>query len=275
MLSLLRRLSETMFIDSHCHLDLPDYASDLDQVMQRARDVGISCMLTVATRIDNFERIVQLTERYNNVFCTVGLHPQETRESIIVNVEQLVELAKHPKVVGFGETGLDYSRSYNPRSYQEQNFRIHIKAARLTGLPVVIHSRDADHEMIAILKDEMTLCPFTGLLHCFSSGTALARTAVELGLFVSISGIITFRKTDLLAQIVTDLPNHHLLIETDAPFLAPIPKRGQRNEPSFITYTATKIALLKGMTVSEIAETTTKNFLGLFRKIDPISFVNK
>ncbi|KAF0140585.1 MAG: TatD DNase family protein [Rhodospirillaceae bacterium] len=259
-----------MLVDSHCHLDFPDYANDLDQVVWRARQAGVGCMLTISTHVSRFGQVLAVAERYDDVYCTVGIHPHEAGRETPVAVERLVELARHPKVVGFGETGLDYFYEHSPRADQQRSFRVHVAAARQTGMPVIIHSRDADDDTATLLKEERTKGPFAGLLHCFSSGPALAVLAIELGLFISISGIVTFRKAEALQAIVRTLPLDHLLVETDAPFLAPVPRRGQRNEPAFVTRTAAKVAELKGLPMAELSRVTTRNFLNLFRKIDRV-----
>ncbi|VBB68538.1 Putative deoxyribonuclease YcfH [invertebrate metagenome] len=263
-----------MLVDSHCHLDFPDYRTDFGQVLKRARQAGIGCMLTIATHASGFTRVLAVAEQHKDVYCTVGIHPHEVGREAPISVAQLVNLAQHPKVVGFGETGLDYRSAHSSHADQQQSFRVHIAAARHVGLPVIIHSRDADEDMVTILQEEMAAAPFAGLLHCYSSGPALATIAIKLGLFVSISGIVTFQKAERLGKIVSSLPITHLLIETDAPFLAPVPRRGQRNEPAFVVYTAAKVADLKGITMAEVACATTQNFLHLFTKIDSVLLKN-
>ena len=263
-----------MLVDSHCHLDFPDYADDLASVIERARRAGVGCMLSISTHVSRFERVLAVAERYEEVYCTVGIHPHEAGREAPVTPEDLMALARHPKVVGFGETGLDYFYEHSPRDSQQRNFRTHIQAARQAALPVIIHSRDADEDTAAILQEEMAKGSFHGLLHCFSSGQALAALAIELGLFVSLSGIITFRKAEILSAIVRDLPPDRLLVETDAPFLAPVPQRGRRNEPAFVVHTAAKLAALRGDSGAEIARATTNNFFDLFTKIDRDLFEN-
>lgn len=256
-------------VDSHCHLDFPDFAADLDAVMVRAAAAGVGTMLTICTHLSRFERVRAVAERFDNVFCTVGVHPHEAAAEEGISVERLVALAAHPKVVGFGETGLDYFYDHSPRDRQQESFRLHLRAARAAGLPVIVHTRDADDDTAAILKEEAATGDLTGLVHCFSSSAALAQAAIELGFLISFSGIVTFKKADDLRRIAADLPADRILVETDAPYLAPVPKRGKRNEPSFVAHTAACIAAARGSTEAEIAATTTANFFRLFRKAGP------
>lgn len=256
-----------MLVDSHCHLDFPDFQGELDQVVERARGAGVGLMLTINTHVTRFERVLAVAERFDEVYCTIGIHPHEAGTEPAADLERLIEASSHPKVVGFGETGLDYFYDKSPRDMQRASFRTHIEAARRTGLPVVIHTRDADADTAAILDEEMGKGGFTGLLHCFSSGRELAEKAVELGLFISISGIVTFKKSEALQRIVSDLPLDRLLVETDCPYLAPIPFRGKRNEPAYVAHTAAKVAELKGIPAEAVASATTANFLNLFTKV--------
>lgn len=256
-----------MLVDSHCHLDFPDFADELDAVVARAEQAGVGMMLTIGTRLSVFDRVLAVAERFPNVWCTVGIHPNEAANEGDTTVERLIELAKHPKVVGFGETGLDYFYEMSAVEAQQRNFRIHIEAAREAGLPVVIHTRDADEDMAAILAEEMVKGPFKGLLHCFSSSQQLADKALDLGLYISISGIVTFKKAEALKETVKTVPVDRLLVETDAPYLAPIPHRGKRNEPAYTAHTAAVVADLQGLSLSEITLKTTDNFMKLFNKI--------
>lgn len=256
-----------MLVDSHCHLDFPEFADELDEVVQRARDSGIGLMLTINTHVTRFERVLAVAERFPEVYCTIGIHPHEAGTEPQADVEKLVEAARHPKVVGFGETGLDYFYDKSPRDRQRASFRTHIEAARRAGLPVIVHTRDADDDTAAILAEEMGKGAFTGLVHCFSSGPQLAEKAVELGLYLSISGIVTFKKAEALQETVKTIPVDRLLVETDCPYLAPIPYRGKRNEPAYVTHTAAKIAELKNILAEELAQATTANFLNLFTKV--------
>jgi TatD DNase family protein len=256
-----------MLVDSHCHLDFPDFADELDDVVQRARDGGVGLFLTINTHLSRFERVLAVAERFPDVYCTVGTHPHEAGSEPLAEIGKLVELANHPKVVGFGETGLDYYYDKSPREQQRASFRAHIAAARQTGLPVIVHTRDADDDTIAILAEEMGKGAFTGLIHCFSSGPELAAKAVEMGLYISISGIVTFKKAEALQETVKGVPLDRLLVETDCPYLAPIPFRGKRNEPAYVAHTAAKLAELKGVAPEELAQATTGNFMRLFNKV--------
>ncbi|HLO74992.1 MAG TPA: TatD family hydrolase [Magnetospirillum sp.] len=256
-----------MLVDSHCHLDFPDFADELDQVVQRGRDNGVGLFLTINTHLTRFERVLAVAERFDDVYCTVGVHPHEAGSEPAAETERLLELARHPKVVGFGETGLDYYYDKSPRERQRESFRAHIAAARIAGLPVIVHTRDADADTMDILADEMGKGAFSGLIHCFSSGPQLAEKAVELGLYISISGIVTFKKAEVLQETVKGIPLDRLLVETDCPYLAPIPYRGKRNEPAYVAHTAAKVAELKGISAVELAEATTANFRRLFTKV--------
>jgi TatD DNase family protein len=255
-----------MLVDSHCHLDFPDLAEDLDEVVARARQAGVGHMLTICTHVTRFDRVLAVARRFEGVECTVGIHPHEAGNEPETSAETLMALAKDPKVIGFGETGLDFFYEHSPRDAQERSFREHIRAARESGLPVIVHTRDADADTIRILEEEQAKGPFTGLIHCFSSGIELAEKAVELGIMVSISGIVTFKKAEALRETVRAIPLDHLLVETDAPYLAPVPKRGKRNEPAYTAYTAATVAGVKGVSEAELARATTDNFFRLFTK---------
>lgn len=257
-----------MLIDSHCHLDFPDFADELDAVVARARNVGVGAMLTICTHVTRLHRVLAVAERFDDVFCTVGVHPHEAAHEPEVTAEQLIALANHPKVVGFGETGLDFYYEHSPRDAQIARFRTHIAAARETGLPLVVHTRHADAETAAVLAEEYAAGPFAGVLHCFSSGMQLAEKAIELGFYVSFSGIMTFKKSDHLRKVAAALPLDRILVETDAPYLAPVPKRGQRNEPAFVVYTAEEVARVAGVEGLAFQRATTENFFRLFSKAD-------
>ncbi|HEX3954557.1 MAG TPA: TatD family hydrolase [Stellaceae bacterium] len=252
-----------MLVDSHCHLDFPDFAAERDAVISRAHAAGVGTMLTIGTRLDQFSGVRAIAETHADIWCSVGAHPHEASDHEAVTARDLATLAAHPRVVGIGETGLDYFYDHSPRELQQRVFRTHIDAAKLTGLPLIVHTRDADDEMAAILRQEM---PPAGVLHCFSSGRALAETALEIGFYISISGIVTFKKADDLRAIVRDVPLDRLLVETDAPYLAPVPYRGKRNEPAYVATTAAAVAALKGVEPAELAEITTDNFFRLFAK---------
>lgn len=259
----------TMLVDSHCHLDFPDFDDDLDDVVDRAAKAGVGWMLTICTHPSRFDRVLGIAEAYDNVFCSVGIHPHEAANEPEVTAEHLIRMAGHPKVVGFGETGLDYHYLHSPRESQKQSFRVHIAAARASGLPVIIHSRDADADTLSILREEHAEGAFHGVFHCFSSGRELAEAAVGLGFHISLSGIVTFKQADSLRQTVRHVPLDRLLVETDAPYLAPAPRRGKRNEPAFTAFTAARVAEIKGLDESTFAGATTENFFRLFAKARP------
>ncbi|RWM21526.1 MAG: TatD family deoxyribonuclease [Mesorhizobium sp.] len=256
-----------MLVDSHCHLDFPDFAEERAAIVARALAAGIGRMVTISTRVKRFQQVVEIAESFDEVYCSVGTHPHNAAEELDVTVEELVRLSGHPKVVAIGEAGLDYFYDHAPRDAQAQGFRSHIAAARETGLPLVIHSRDADSDMADILEDETGKGAFPFILHCFSSGRRLAEIGVALGGYVSFSGIVTFKNSAELRAIATDVPRDRLLVETDAPYLAPIPFRGKRNEPAYVAYTARVLAETIGVSEAEIAAVTTDNFFRLFRKM--------
>ena len=254
-----------MFVDSHCHLDFPDFAEDLEGVVSRARAAGVGTMLTISTVLDKAEQLREITGRFDGVYRTVGVHPHESKDHEAVTVEDLENLCDDSGVIGIGETGLDYHYEHSPRAVQQASFRTHIAAARALDLPVVVHTRAADDDTLEILGDEMAKGPFRGLIHCFSTTRALAEGALALGLYISVAGIVTFKAADDLRATVRDLPLDRLLVETDAPFLAPVPNRGKRNEPAHVVHTARRIAELKGVELGEIEAATTANFFALFR----------
>ena len=255
-----------MLIDSHCHLDFPELTSDESGVLARARTAGVGGMLTIGTRLDQFERVRAIAERHDNVWCSVGVHPHEAKEEGQRTPDRLIEAARHPKVVGIGETGLDFFYEHSPRAEQAESFRAHIAASRETGLPLIVHTRDADARTVEIIEEEYRKGPFPGLIHCFTAGPELAESVLKLGFYISLSGIITFRNADELRATVTRLPLDRILVETDSPFLAPIPKRGKRNEPSFVVHTAERAAELFGVDGETLAKTTTANFFRLFSR---------
>lgn len=257
-----------MLVDSHCHLDFPDFADELDDVVARAGAAGVGLMVTICTEVRKFDRIAAIAERFDNVYCTVGLHPHEAATEPELDTARLIDCARHPKVVGIGESGLDYYYDHSPRDEQQRKFRAHIAAARETGLPLVVHTRDADADMGAILEEEMRAGGFTGVLHCFSSSRELAEKAVALGLYISLSGILTFKKAVELRETAMAVPMDRLLVETDAPYLAPVPNRGKRNEPAFVVHTAAKLAELRQMPMAELSRVTTENFLRLFTAVE-------
>jgi len=257
---------DTPLIDSHCHLDFPDFGDELDDIVARAGDAGISHMVTISTHLSKFPDVRAVAERYDNIFCSVGIHPHQAGTEKEVSVAELVELSQHPKVVGIGETGLDFFYEHSPRDIQERQFRTHIRAARETGLPLIVHTRDADTDTIRIMEEEYAEGPFPGLIHCFSATQELAERMIAMGFYISFSGIVTFKKADALRDVARVIPAERILVETDSPYLAPIPQRGKRNEPAFTAFTAAKIAEVRGITPSEIAQITTDNFKRVFAK---------
>lgn len=256
-----------MLVDSHCHLDFPDFASELDAVVGRARAAGIGRMVTISTRVKQQDTLRGIAERFDDVFCSVGTHPHHADEELDVSADDLVGFTRHPKVVAIGEAGLDYHYDNSPREAQERGFRTHIAAARATGLPLVIHAREADDDVARILEEETEKGAFPAVLHCFTGGRDLAMRAVALGHYVSFTGILTFKNSQAIRDIAAELPADRILVETDAPYLAPNPHRGKRNEPSFVTETARILAGVRGVSTDEIARQTTDNFFRLFAKV--------
>jgi TatD DNase family protein len=255
-----------MLIDSHCHLDFPQLAARLPEVLGAARAAGVARMVTISTHVARFERYRALTEAHEELFFTVGTHPHNAAEEPDVAVSEIVARSRHPRCVAIGEAGLDYHYDRSPRDVQRRVFRTHIAAARESRLPLVIHARDADQDMIEILRDEMGQGAFAAVLHCFSSGPALARAGVALGFYVSFSGILTFKRSDELREIAREVPPERLLVETDAPYLAPEPHRGRPNEPAYVVHTARVLAETVGFAPERLAELTTQNFYRLFAK---------
>ncbi|MDH6234664.1 TatD DNase family protein [Mesorhizobium soli] len=256
-----------MLVDSHCHLDFPDFAEERDDIVARALAAGVERMVTISTRVKKFPSILAIAEAYDQVYCSVGTHPHNAGEEIDVTADELIKLAAHPKVVAIGEAGLDYFYDKAPRDAQQQSFRHHIAAARETDLPLVIHSRDADDDMAAILEEESGKGAFPFILHCFSSGPALAEAGIKLGGYVSFSGILTFKKSEELREIAARVPHDRLLVETDSPYLAPVPFRGKRNEPALVVHTAKVLGETLGLSADEIGTLTTNNFFRLFKKM--------
>lgn len=254
-----------MLVDSHCHLDFPDFAEGLDEVVERARRAGVGRMVTIGTYVSRFDAVLRVAEAYDDVLCTVGVHPHNAAEEAAGSpVARLVELAAHPKVVGIGETGLDYFYDKSPRDAQQDSFRRHIRACLETGLPLIVHTRDADADIMSILREEASGAGLRGLMHCFSSSAQLADEALDFGFYISLSGIITFKNTEALRATARRVPLDRLLVETDAPYLAPVPKRGKRNEPAFVVHTAAALAALLEIDPAELAARTTANFFRLF-----------
>lgn len=258
-----------MLVDSHCHLDFPDFADDLDGIVARATAAGIGRILTISTRVRRLNALLAITERFPEVCCSVGTHPHQADEEDGISVDELIEFSKHPKVVAFGEAGLDYFYQHASREAQERGFRTHIAAARATGLPLVIHTREADEDCERILEDEMAKGAFRAVLHCYTGGRKLAMKAITLGLSISFTGILTFKKSEALRALAAELPADRIMVETDAPYLAPGKFRGKRNEPAYVVEIAKVLAETRGVTLEEISRQTTENFFRLFSKVPP------
>lgn len=256
-----------MLVDSHCHLDFPDFADDLDAIVARAEAAGIGRIVTISTRVRRVDALLAITARFPNVYCSVGTHPHNADEEDGITSSELIALTQHPKVVALGEAGLDNFYKDGSPEAQERGFRAHIAAARATGLPLVIHTREADEACGRILEDEIAKGPFKAVLHCYTGGRELAMKAVSLGLSVSFTGILTFKNSQAIRDIAAELPADRIMVETDAPYLAPGKFRGKRNEPSFVTETARVLAETRGVSQDEIAQQTTENFFRLFDKV--------
>lgn len=255
-----------MLVDSHCHLDYPGLAEDETGVVARARAAGVMIMQTIGTKLSTFERVLAIAERHDGVWCSVGVHPHEAGREGLDDPAALLRWADHPKVIGIGESGLDYFYDHSPRDRQAASFRTHIRAARESSLPLIVHTRDADADTAALLEAAMAEGPFRGVVHCFSSSRELAWRAVALGLHLGIGGMLTFKRSDELRAIVAELPLDRLLLETDSPYLAPVPKRGRTNEPAYIPFIAQALAELHRTDTATIARRTTENFFRLFTK---------
>jgi TatD DNase family protein len=258
-----------MFVDSHCHLDFPQLAEQEDAVIARAHAAGVRVMQTICTKLTKAPDVLALAERHPSLVCAMGVHPHHTASEGPSDPAALIELARHPKVTAIGETGLDYHYDYAPKDVQARSFRTHIEAARTTGLPLVVHTREADADTLAILEDEMAKGPFTGVIHCYSSSRELGEKAIDLGLHLGIGGVLTFPRSTELRAIVRDLPLDRLILETDAPYLAPPPHRGRTNEPAFIPLIAKVLAETKGETMAAVEAATTEAFFRLFPKAAP------
>jgi len=256
-----------MLVDSHCHLDFPDFAADLDGVVGRAHAAGVTHIVSISTRVRRHAALLAIAERYPNVYCSVGTHPHHAHEELDIGADALIARTAHPKVVAIGEAGLDYFYDNSPRAAQEQGFRAHVAAARATGLPLVIHSRDADADMARILEEESAKGAFPAVLHCFTGGRDFAQRAIALGLSISFTGILTFKKSDDLRATAAELPADRIMVETDAPYLAPGKFRGKRNEPAYVRETARVLAEVRGVSRETIARETTDNFFRLFSKV--------
>ena len=255
-----------MLVDSHCHLDFPEFATELDAVVARAEAHGVGTMVSIGTTLARFANVAAVAQRFSQVWCSVGIHPHEAATEPLTSAMPLTECAAHPKVIGIGETGLDYYYSHAPRQAQIENFRWHIVAARELGLPLIVHTRDADIETMEILRKEIAKGAFKGVIHCFTGSDALRDAALALGFYISVSGIATFKNAAALRDTLRKVPLERLLVETDAPYLAPMPYRGKTNEPAFVVETAKLLAELKNVTEPELAAATTDNFFRLFRR---------
>jgi len=255
-----------MIIDSHCHLTFGDYDEDIDLVIDRARKAGVGMIVNVATASSEYAEMIGLLEKYPFIYGTFGIHPDSVNPDKIISLNELLDCLHSLKIIGVGETGLDYHYETVDRKYQRESLMIHIEAARQTELPLVIHTRDADDDMIAILKEQMMYKPFKGMIHCFSSSERLAKAALDMGFYLSLSGIITFKKSDDLRDIVKKIPLERLLIETDSPFLAPVPYRGKKNEPAYVINVFKELASIKNLTEQDLEEVLTHNFFTLFDK---------
>jgi TatD DNase family protein len=257
-----------MLIDTHVNIHGEAYEEDLDQVLDRARAAGVSPMIAICCRLGEFDSVRAIAEAHDDVVCTIGAHPHHAKDRPDISAEELVEIAQHPKVVAIGETGLDFHYNYSPREDQFPSLRAHIEAARRTGLPIILHCREADREMAELLEEEMGKGPFRPLLHCYTGGAELAERAAKLGAYFSASGIISFKKAEDVRAVFRDvIPDDRIIIETDCPYLSPVPHRGKRNEPSHLPHVAEALAAVKGWTLDETAQRTTANARALFDRL--------
>jgi TatD DNase family protein len=256
-----------MLVDSHCHLDFPDFTEDLDGIVARAASVGVGRLVTISTRVRRLDELLAIAERYENVYCSVGTHPHHADEEDGISADELIALTSHPRVVALGEAGLDNFYDNSSPEAQERGFRAHIAAARATGLPLVIHTREADARCGEILEEEVAKGPFRAVLHCYTGGRELAMKAIDLGLHISFTGILTFKKSQALRNLAAELPADRIMVETDAPYLAPGKFRGKRNEPAYVVETAKVLAETRGVSLEEIAQQTTETFFRLFSKV--------
>ena len=254
-------------VDSHCHLNFPQFKDKLDEIVNRALDKGVSKMLTISTKLNEISNLEDISKAYSEVYNSVGVHPHECKNYKDLCLEDLLKYTKNPKCIGIGESGLDFYYENSPKELQIELFKTHIEAARKSFLPLIVHTRAADSETIEILQNEMKRGKFTGLIHCFSTSRELAEKAIDLGFYISLSGIITFNKSNELRNIVKELPLNRLLLETDAPYLAPEPYRGKCNEPSYVVHTAERLANIMNVNIDTVAKKTTENFNKLFNKI--------
>ena len=256
-----------MLIDHHCHIDRHEFANDLDGVVARAHAAGVGIMVNISTRIRQFDHLRAVVERFPNVYGSIGTHPHQAHEELDIPLEDIIRISEHPKIVAIGEAGLDYFYKHSTPQAQAEGFRRHIAAARITGLPLEIHTREADEDTLAILEDEHAKGAFPAILHCYTGGAKLAKRAVEIGLYVSFTGVVTFKKSEALRKIAAAVPLDRMLVETDAPFLAPEPYRGKLCEPAYVVHTAQALAKVKGVPFEDFANATTENFFRLFKKV--------
>lgn len=256
-----------MLVDSHCHLDFPDLSGDLDAIVARAAAAGVGRMVTISTRVRRLCELIAIAERFPNVYCSVGTHPHHADEEDGISANELADWTRHPKVVALGEAGLDYFYDNGSPQAQARGFRAHIAAARMTGLPLVIHTRQADSDCARILEEETARGPFRAVLHCYSGGRELAMKAIDLGLSISFTGILTFPKSGSLRALAAELPADRIMVETDSPYLAPGKLRGKRNEPAYVVEVAKVLAAARGVSLDEISRQTSENFFRLFSKI--------
>ena len=259
-------MTKPIIVDSHCHLDFPDFEGEISELITNAENAGVMRMVTICTRLKNEPTVRAIAETYNSVYYAAGTHPMSASEEPLATVDQLIKIAEHPKMVGIGETGLDYHYTAESASIQKKSLRIHVTAARETGLPLIIHSRAADVDMIEILQDEYKKGPYKCVMHCFSSSLELAKVTLGLGFYLSMSGIVTFKKSQDLRDIFAIAPIEKILVETDSPYLSPDPFRGKRNEPAYTAYTAQVGAKIFDLEYKDFAAQTTKNFNQLFSK---------
>ena len=258
-----------MLVDSHCHLDMLGDAAERAAIIERAQAAGVAVMQTIGTQLTSFDQVLEIAEAHPGVFCSVGVHPHRATTDGPADAAALLARIDHPKVIGIGESGLDYHYENSPRADQARSFRVHIEAARASGLPLIVHTRDADGDTIAMLRAAMAEGPFTGVIHCYSTSPELGFAAIELGLYLGLGGILTFRRSEQLRATVRDLPLDRLLLETDAPYLAPEPFRGKRNEPAYVARVAATLAEVKGLSVAEVERATSANFFRLCAKARP------
>ena len=255
-----------MLVDSHCHLNYPEF-KDLQATIAAADEAGVKMMLTISTKLSEFKDVIAIAEQAPNIYASIGIHPHEAQDHQNLSLDTLLDYSRHPKVIGIGETGLDYYYEHSPREAQQALFRLHIEASRISGLPLIVHSRDADEETVGILHEAYKQGPFTGLIHCFSSSEYLAVKSMEIGFYISIAGILTFKKSEALREMVRQFPLNRLLVETDSPYLAPEPYRGRSNQPAFTRLVAERMAAIKNISYEDVASNTSSNFFNLFSKV--------